>query len=329
MSKAVKIFLIIAVALIVAGCAIGGVGFAQGGMRSVIWDGSNHRPVVLSDAKLGDTESVNRTYTDVKNITVKAGAISAVRIIPGEKLTVNAKSSKILGGLSARTEGDTLVVTAENRRIFGIFNIVGIIPHQNKSFIEITVPEGMELNQVKIDADYPKVTVSGLTADDFDISCDMGAVTIENTNAGRLYASASMGAVTIENTSAGELSASADMGALKLRNVKAGTAKIDLDAGDATLVGFESGGLDLSCDMGGVNIDGVLKGVSEINCNMGGIKLNLRQPEDSLSWIMRTDMGAAYINGRKSNNDSRSARNEEGFLKITANMGGINLNFVV
>jgi hypothetical protein len=326
MSKTVKIFLITAAALIVAGCAIGGVGLAQGGLRSVVWE-KGHGPVVIDEAELGNMESIDETYAGVKNITVKAGAVSNVRIVSGGEMAVRAKSPKILGGVSARTDGDTLVVTAKNYRIFSIFNFGNFIP--NGSFIEITVPEGAALNRVKVDAGYPRVTVSGLTADDFDINCDMGAITIEDTNAGRLYASANMGAVTIENANAGELSASADMGALKLRDVKADTAEIDLNAGEATITGFESGGLDLSCDMGDVNIDGVLKGVSEIDCNMGSIKLNLRQPEDSLSWSMRTNMGAAYINGRESNNDSRSARNEEGFLKITANMGSIYLNFVV
>ncbi|MDR2610856.1 MAG: DUF4097 domain-containing protein [Clostridiales Family XIII bacterium] len=329
MSKTVKILLITAAVMICCGAVIAGIGFLQGGMNSVIF---GHEGLYVIDSReLGNMDEVDSAYPGVKNITIDADMVPVVRVVRGDELRVKAQNPKAFGGVSAKTEGDELIITSEKRRLsnwFGVgpfgFNIGNVF--QNKGYIEVTVPEGVTLDRVKITANFPKVAVSDVNAADLDVNCDMGGITIEGVHADRLHANADMGSVKVRSSKAGALIITADMGALEVRDVSADSAKVKVDAGGASLVGFESGGLDLSCNMGGVKLVGVLKGTSEIDCDMGGVELNLKQPRDSLSWDIETEVGAATVNGTKVHG-AYTAPNPVGTLEISADMGGVAVNF--
>jgi hypothetical protein len=332
MSNVVKVFLIIAAVLVVTGGAIACVGFAQGGMNAIaIFD---KRLNVINEETLSDVDVVNGVYPDTRNITIDVGIVSVVRVVRGEELTVKASNPKLFGSVSARAEGDTLYITSESRK-WSIFSFGYGIGNMfcDKGYIEITVPEGITLNKVKITADFPAVTVSDLNAVELDVDCDMGGVKIQRTEASRLTASASMGAVKIESSKSNDLTVTADMGSLEMRDVSAVFTKAKLSMGGANFVGFESGGLDLDCDMGGVEITGILKGASKISCSVGGIELKLNQPEDSLSLDIAADVGAVYVNGVKVSGGgglqiaNTGAPNPEGILKATADMGSISIDF--
>jgi hypothetical protein len=328
MSKAVKIFLIIAGIFIIGGVVIGGIGYVQGGMQSLMWERHGLRVVDYEDAS--EMERVDGVYPGVKNIIIKTEMLSEVKITRGDELSVNGLNPKIYGGISAELDGDTLTVTSKRSGIdlIDIGGIFGAFYDESNGYVEITVPEDVTLNKVQITANLPKITVSGLNADELSASCDMGSVTISETNARKLRADTNMGAVRLADCTADDLTVSADMGELKMDNVKAGYAALNLNAGSAELFDFESGGLTMDCDMGSVEIAGILKGESDISSNMGSIKLDLDQPESSLALDIEADLGDAYVNGSRVRSEhERSVLHAEGQLEVSSNMGSIRINF--
>jgi hypothetical protein len=328
MSRAVKGLLITATCFIICGVIIAGGGFTMGGMNPVLIDRDG---LQIADYKeLEDMETVDSAYPGVRNITVNADMVPIVRIIRGEKFAVKAQNPKLFGGVRAKMDGDTLIIAAERNgpRFFGFdvkrFNIGNLF--QNKGYIEITVPGGAALGVVKIIANYPKVTIADLSADSLDVDCAMGGVAIDRVAAGRLRANANMGAVRVRSSQTDDMTITADMGALEARDVTTGLAKVKLSQGGASLIGFESNGLDLDCDMGGVNLDGVLRGKSVIDCDIGGVELKLNQPRDSLSLDVETEVGYAYVNGKKSRGEF-TASSPIGALEVSADVGSVEINF--
>ncbi|MDR1068550.1 MAG: DUF4097 domain-containing protein [Clostridiales Family XIII bacterium] len=332
MSKTVKIFLIIAGIFIMGGIVVGGVGYVQGGMQSLVWERPGLRVVNYEDAS--EMERVDGVYPDVKNIIVKTEMLSQVKITRGDELSVKGRNPKIYGGISAELDGDTLTVTSKRSGIDlvglggGIFGAFGAFYDNNNGYVEIAVPEGVTLNKVQITANLPKITVTGLNAGELNASCDMGSITISETNTRKLRVDTNMGAVKLESCTADDLMVSANMGELKMDNVTAGYAALNLDAGSAELFGFESGGLTMNCAMGSVELAGILKGKSDISCDMGSIKLDLDQPESSLSLDIEADLGDAYVNGHRVRNEhDRSVPHAEGELEVSSDMGSIRINF--
>lgn len=144
--------------------------------------------------------------------------------------------------------------------------------------IEITIPKGVELETIEIDANAGDIDVDVLAGKQLIISADAGDIDLNNLVFESASISADAGNIDLKDCNLGNITVEADMGEIELENVD-----------------FENG--KLSADMGNISVDGSFKELDAF-CDMGSIDITTPNPNrDSMN--LNVSLGSISVNGEK------------------------------
>jgi hypothetical protein len=191
MNGKLKAALIVGVALLVGGVAVGTVGYAAGGMKDVAFtlrDG----PLVVDRTNSGQMEKVDEVFEDVSSIEVHVSSMSRVVVKEGPTLSVKGQSPVFAGGLKAERAADGALTVTQGREQDNVWwfslNFLNLFTGYNdvaSSFVEITVPRAASPAAVTLDVDFGEVRIESLSAGAVAVDASYGDVAMENVAAAR------------------------------------------------------------------------------------------------------------------------------------------------
>lgn len=184
----------------------------------------------------------------------------------------------------------TLKDAWHGRSRFGINLGWGEMMGRNETKIELTLPAGTVLEQLRADLSMGSVLMEDLEAERTDVDIDMGSMTVNDSDLGVLHARL-------------------DMGSFNMRNLV-------LADGSETVL-----------SMGSADGSLTLRGDLNIQASMGSVSLQLLDTRP-ISYDVQADMGSIEIGGLELR-DSASQTEPDAVAKITArvNMGSIDIEY--
>lgn len=274
MGKIAKIWLMIAIALTVAGCVIFG-----GVMMATNWDFSK----LSTDRYETNEYPIHEAYQNIKIVTDTAD----ISFVPSQNSAVTCYERKNEKH-SVRVEDGTLFIEIGKSKKW--YEYIGISFGAPK--ITLSIPQGeygditvkRSTGDVEIPKDYrfASMDIIGSTGDmtgfasvsgNVKIKASTGDIRLENLSAGALDLSVSTGRVTVKDvTCAGDaeihvttgrteltgltckqLSSEGDTGKITMHNVIAeGKLSVERSTGDVTLIKCDAGELEIETDTGDV-----------------------------------------------------------------------------
>ncbi|MCI8779442.1 MAG: DUF4097 domain-containing protein [Lachnospiraceae bacterium] len=266
----------------------------------------------LPDISLTDT-------TDIQSLDFDLTA-NDIEIKTGTKYSISG------GRLSENTvENGVWTIKSYYSDYFYEIDIFGLdlpIPRfwrKNENFekITVTLPEGIDLQDVTIDAGAAKLNI------DF-LGCNTIGLEV------------SAGDANIQSLSAETADISVDVGKLNIEQYQiTGSADIECSVGDLNLGSKRyandnlCSSLNVECALGNVDIYGKLMKNSSIDCSMGDIELNLAGISANY-FIEKTSQSLGDINfsGYYNSKQQQSADEVYGVLELSCSMGDININYL-
>lgn len=192
--------------------------------------------------------------------------------------------------------------------------------------VVVTIPEELELEQIKVfsgsgavsvsdaaaekvilDSGSGRVAVNTVTADAFFVDSGSGKVTISNTTASESKLTTGSGSVLVEDSELGELEMDTGSGAVNMNRVVAKDAMVDTGSGSVTLTG-------------------TLTGTCEFETGSGALAIRLDGQEEEYRVKAECGSGTFRINGRKKEDGSYGS-NVKGELLIDSGSGSVNVDF--
>jgi hypothetical protein len=360
MSRGLKITMIVAAIVAAAGIALGGLGFALGGMQNVIvsMDGVK----LLDETEGGEWVTVDETFekSEVREIVASLDMVNNLVIEKGDVLSIRGSIQKMNGGLAAKLEGGVLSVSSSEKRI----NILGSIMNfgdlldmirntegsGDKNDVTITLPEDVNLSLIKTNLSFGKMTIRDVKTGALDVRSDSGDISVSQVLADKdISIRSSFGRVAVSDATAGSLAIESDsgdidvfgaeltdlievdssFGKIRVGGVYAKSLRIDSDSGDteATDVGL-SEGLQIYSSFGDIDVSGLINGASKISSDSGDVTLTLENDPGELSVDLDTDSGGIRVNGDKKGGPYLvNAGSGADKLTVDSAFGGIKLDF--
>lgn len=244
MSKATKVWLIIASSLLLIGCIICG-----GAMAMLNWDFT----------KLSTTKYDTNTYTiqdDFQNITIVTDTAD-IKFVPSDNqtVTVTCYEQKNLKH-SVAVKGDTLTIEINDTRKWYEYIHIGF---GGSPKITVSIPQG----------DYGKLSIKANTGDteipkDFkfatmEIVESTGDVTSNASVAEAAKIKTSTGDIRVENISAGSLDLSVTTGDITINNITCvGSVKVGVSTGKTHLTKVMCESLNSTGNTGDISLKNVI-----------------------------------------------------------------------
>ena len=238
MKKSTRIWLIVAVCLIIAGVAIMAGGLSFGGF--------DLEKMTTQEIETVTYES-DETVTDILVNTITAD----VAFVPSEDenvIVVYQNEEKLKH--SVQVEGSTLVIEAQDTRKW--MDYIGINFHTPAVTIylpageyddlqihtdtgHVTMPADFSFQNAQLELSTGKTLWRAHVVRELDIQCSTGNVTLEDTSCGSLHVQATTGDVTLTRTSSlGTLEVKTNTGDVKLEKVDGGEIDIETTTGNVT-----------------------------------------------------------------------------------------------
>ena len=175
-----------------------------------------------------------------------------------------------------------------NQKGKSAFSFGFALGNEKENTVRIYYPQESAFGNVTLELDMGSINVESLTAEGLELECDMGSAQFDCCNVGEMDVKADMGDVEFETLSVDKFTVEANMG---------------------------------NVDISKLN----LKEEGTVNCDMGNIEMSFQKPVETYQICAKIDMGTIFINDE----DYGSKHRSEGEvpLKITGNMGDIELNF--
>ena len=285
MSKNVKIFVVIATAMIAAGVILSVVGLALGGFKSVYF-GSQGFYVADAPGMWGAQEVVSQRLDKFAGINIDVKAYT-VTLQKGDAYGIEVKNRSMRempyihvadGVLTVREKEDV------SRREGFFASWLSFLPlrvvHNDweDALIEITYPSDARFDAVNIEAAAGNVDVVGLDAESLSVACAAGDLEIEHSKPGKLRVNLIAGRCEIENT-------------------RADDTTVELGAGSLSAENFECGGLRGDVRLGQVNVEGSLRGDVDISAGVGDVFIRTDLPKSEYRVDLDVALGNATVDG--------------------------------
>lgn len=346
MNNTLKGVAIAAAAMIGLGIIFTGIGFMTGGNQAVYLDQDGFHTGKSKSG--GNLESFMQNTESFRSIDVDLDYYD-VDLIEGDKFYVEGKFFSKEGKPDIKVENG--VLTARSKNLGGIkinIDMPGLITDSNKPVLKIYYPKGTEFKDIAIKCDMSdlsyedlkadtilfsldsgKLDAEGIRAKDIMISMDSGNCTIRDAAAeNKLDVANDMGKITLEGIKAKTLKATANSGDITLTDVKADNAELNLDMGKLSGKGLDTKGITAAADSGDINLQGTLTGVTDITCDMGSVTVSPGGSKEQFNYELNADMGSVSVSGVKASGSvSAISGDAKNTLKISADMGSINVNF--
>jgi len=220
------------------------------------------------------------TYDAVQNLKIEL-AISDLVIQEGEEWKVEVVDMP--KEFVQKRSGGTLTLSDEN------INHNWFQRLDTNPLVKVTIPEGMELDTIKIETGVGNAQLQNLICDTFKLSQGVGNVQIGSITANKINVQGGAGSFTLENVQSQELK---------------------LEAG-----------------VGKTSVKGKLEGNSKIEAGVGALQLELVGTKEDYTIRPQTGIGAIYIDGSKvEGNTTYGEGNNQ--IRIQGGMGKIEVSFM-
>lgn len=346
MNKSLKGTAIVAAAMLVVGLVIAGIGYMAGGNQPIHFDRKGIHVGNEGETTNGKMDSLTEKLDSFSSISTDLD-YSDVELIPSDKYAIEANFSSEYGKPNFKVENGTLTVKDGNHKKFNVnIDIFGFFTSENEMSVKIYYPKDAKLKDVVIkggssdlsfenltaekaefDLDFGKLELSDLSAKNIKVSMDSGDCSMSNITADDLAVSNDLGKTTLDGAKLKTLELKADSGDVSITGVSMDYGDLKLDLGKLTAKEVSSKGLKVENDSGDINLQGTLLGTTDINCDMGKVTVNPGASKDQFNYDLDADLGSVSIGEDKASGSLSLSNGAKNTMKITSNMGDINVNF--
>ena len=250
-----------------------------------------------------------------------------------------------------KKEGSKLVIRDKRKSKIFDFNFNFNIFNKSKEFVEIVIPRGKKLLEVRgetdmgklslfaisagyleLEADMGSVEAVGVSTPEAKIKADMGHVAVRDSEIKRLVVKSSTGAVNINSLEAEVTDISTETGYISLEDVKSNDVRLKSETGYVKSKNVAAERVTAKTDTGLVKLKKVDADYIDAGSDTGSVNLQLVGSRDDYSLDLTNDLGVIVVDGFNNGRGifNNSFREKRGSRQVMANVdtGKINVEFL-
>lgn len=250
-----------------------------------------------------------------------------------------------------KKEGSRLIIRDKRKSKIFDFNFNFNIFNKSKEFVEIVIPRGKKLLEVRgetdmgklslfaisagyleLEADMGSVEVVGVSAPEAKIKADMGHVAVRDSEIKRFIVKSSTGAVNVNSLEAEFTDISTETGYISLEDVKSNDLKLKSETGYVKSKNVGAERITAKTDTGLVKLRKVDADYIDAGSDTGSVNLQLVGSKDDYSLDLTNDLGVIVVDGFNNGRGifNNSFREKRGSRQVMANVdtGKINVEFL-
>lgn len=250
-----------------------------------------------------------------------------------------------------KKEGNRLVIRDKRKSKIFDFNFNFNIFNKSKEFVEIVIPRGKKLLEVRgetdmgklslfaisagyleLEADMGSVEVVGVSAPEAKIKADMGHVAVRDSEIKRFIVKSSTGAVNVNSLEAEFTDISTETGYISLEDVRSNDLKLKSETGYVKSKNVGAERITAKTDTGLVKLRKVDADYIDAGSDTGSVNLQLVGSRDDYSLDLTNDLGVIVVDGFNNGRGifNNSFREKRGSRQVMANVdtGKINVEFL-
>ena len=250
-----------------------------------------------------------------------------------------------------KKEDNKLVIRDKRKSKIFDFNFNFNIFNKSKEFVEIVIPRGKKLLEVRgetdmgklslfaisagyleLEADMGSVEVVGVSAPEAKIKADMGHVAVRDSEIKRFIVESSTGAVNVNSLEAEFTDISTETGYISLEDVKSNDLRLKSETGYVKSKNVGAERITAKTDTGLVKLRKVDADYIDAASDTGSVNLQLVGSRDDYSLDLTNDLGVIVVDGFNNGRGifNNSFREKRGSRQVMANVdtGKINVEFL-
>ena len=250
-----------------------------------------------------------------------------------------------------KKEDNKLVIRDKRKSKIFDFNFNFNIFNKSKEFVEIVIPRGKKLLEVRgetdmgklslfaisagyleLEADMGSVEVVGVSAPEAKIKADMGHVAVRDSEIKRFIVKSSTGAVNVNSLEAEFTDISTETGYISLEDVKSNDLRLKSETGYVKSKNVGAERITAKTDTGLVKLRKVDADYIDAASDTGSVNLQLVGSRDEYSLDLTNDLGVIVVDGFNNGRGifNNSFREKRGSRQVMANVdtGKINVEFL-
>jgi hypothetical protein len=250
-----------------------------------------------------------------------------------------------------KKEGSRLIIRDKRKSKIFDFNFNFNIFNKSKEFVEIVIPRGKKLLEVRgetdmgklslfaisagyleLEADMGSVEVVGVSAPEAKIKADMGHVAVRDSEIKRFIVKSSTGAVNVNSLEAEFTDISTETGYISLEDVKSNDLRLKSETGYVKSKNVGAERITAKTDTGLVKLRKVDADYIDAGSDTGSVNLQLVGSRDDYSLDLTNDLGVIVVDGFNNGRGifNNSFREKRGSRQVMANVdtGKINVEFL-
>lgn len=250
-----------------------------------------------------------------------------------------------------KKEGSRLIIRDKRKSKIFDFNFNFNIFNKSKEFVEIVIPRGKKLLEVRgetdmgklslfaisagyleLEADMGSVEVVGVSAPEAKIKADMGHVAVRDSEIKRFIVESSTGAVNVNSLEAEFTDISTETGYISLEDVKSNDLRLKSETGYVKSKNVGAERITAKTDTGLVKLRKVDADYIDAGSDTGSVNLQLVGSRDDYSLDLTNDLGVIVVDGFNNGRGifNNSFREKRGSRQVMANVdtGKINVEFL-
>ena len=250
-----------------------------------------------------------------------------------------------------KKEDNKLVIRDKRKSKIFDFNFNFNIFNKSKEFVEIVIPRGKKLLEVRgetdmgklslfaisagyleLEADMGSVEVVGVSTPEAKIKADMGHVAVRDSEIKRFIVESSTGAVNVNSLEAEFTDISTETGYISLEDVKSNDLRLKSETGYVKSKNVGAERITAKTDTGLVKLRKVDADYIDAGSDTGSVNLQLVGSRDDYSLDLTNDLGVIVVDGFNNGRGifNNSFREKRGSRQVMANVdtGKINVEFL-
>lgn len=250
-----------------------------------------------------------------------------------------------------KKEDNKLVIRDKRKSKIFDFNFNFNIFNKSKEFVEIVIPRGKKLLEVRgetdmgklslfaissgaltLEADMGSVEVVGVSTPEAKIKADMGHVAVRDSEIKRFIVESSTGAVNVNSLEAEFTDISTETGYISLEDVKSNDLRLKSETGYVKSKNVGAERVTAKTDTGLVKLKKVDADYIDAGSDTGSVNLQLVGSRDDYSLDLTNDLGVIVVDGFNNGRGifNNSFREKRGSRQVMANVdtGKINVEFL-
>jgi len=250
-----------------------------------------------------------------------------------------------------KKEGSRLIIRDKRKSKIFDFNFNFNIFNKSKEFVEIVIPRGKKLLEVRgetdmgklslfaisagyleLEADMGSVEVVGVSTPEAKIKADMGHVAVRDSEIKRFIVESSTGAVNVNSLEAEFTDISTETGYISLEDVKSNDLRLKSETGYVKSKNVGAERITAKTDTGLVKLRKVDADYIDAGSDTGSVNLQLVGSRDDYSLDLTNDLGVIVVDGFNNGRGifNNSFREKRGSRQVMANVdtGKINVEFL-